>query len=553
MNTGSEKQKKPSKNEAIKESSEYLRGTILEGLQDESTGAVSNDDTQLMKFHGLYQQDDRDLRSERRKQKQEKAFSFMIRVAVPGGVSTPEQYLVIDRLADECANGSIRLTTRQAYQLHGILKGNVQTVVRGIDEVLLTSLAACGDVNRNVMFDPNPDLSPIHQEVLEQVKEVQKHLLPKTTAYHEIYIEGELAAGGPKESEPIYGEGYLPRKFKIGFAVPPSNGVDVFSQDLGYIAIVEDNQLVGYNVTAGGGMGRSHNKEETYPRLGDVLGFITPDQVVDIAEAVVTTQRDFGDRTDRRHARLKYTIDDRGIDWFKGEVEQRSGITFQAARPYQLKSIMDDYGWKQATDGTWLFSLFIQNGRISGYLRDALRRIAQLGVGEFRLSPSQNMILAKIPEDRKEEINALLAEYDLLDHSKLSGLRRNSMACPALPTCGLALSESERYIPELLEELEKVIDEAGLRDEDISIRMTGCPNGCARPYLAEIGLVGRSPGKYNIYLGAKYDGTRLNDLWADAVLSEEIAPTLAPIIKRYATEREEGEQFGDFCRRAEII
>lgn len=553
MNTGSEKQKKLSKNEAIKESSEYLRGTILQGLQDESTGAVSNDDTQLMKFHGLYQQDDRDLRSERRKQKQEKAFSFMIRVAVPGGVSTPEQYLVIDRLADECANGSIRLTTRQAYQLHGILKGNVQTVVRSIDKVLLSSLAACGDVNRNVMFDPNPDLSPIHQEVLEQVRAVQKHLLPRTTAYHEIYVEGELAAGGPKESEPIYGAGYLPRKFKIGFAVPPSNGIDVFSQDLGYIAIIEDNQLVGYNVTAGGGMGRSHNKEETYPRLGDVLGFVTPDQVIDIAEAVVTTQRDFGDRTDRRHARLKYTIDDRGIDWFKGEVEQRSGITFQAARPYQLKSIMDDYGWKQATDGTWLFSLFIQNGRISGHLRDALRRIAQLGVGEFRLSPNQNMILAKIPEDRKEEINALLSEFNLLDHSKLSGLRLNSMACPALPTCGLALSESERYIPELLEELEQIIDEAGLRDEDISIRMTGCPNGCARPYLAEIGLVGRSPGKYNIYLGAKYDGTRLNDLWADAVLSEEIAPTLAPVIKRYAKERAEGEQFGDFCRRAGII
>ena len=553
MKTDSEKQKKPSKNEFIKESSQYLRGTILEGLQDESTGAVSNDDTQLMKFHGLYQQDDRDLRRERRQQKLEKAFSFMIRVAVPGGVSTPEQYLVIDRLADECANGSIRLTTRQAYQLHGILKGKVRNVVRGIDEVLLTSLAACGDVNRNVMFDPNPDLTPIHQAVLQQVKAVQKHLLPKTKAYHEIYIEGELAAGGPQESEPIYGDKYLPRKFKIGFAVPPSNGVDIFSQDLGYIAIVEDGKLVGYNVTAGGGMGRSHNKEETYPRLGDVLGFITPDQVVDIAEAVVTTQRDFGDRSNRAHARLKYTIDDRGVEWFKSEVEKRSGVSFQAARSYQLTSIMDDYGWTQAMDGSWLFSLFIQNGRIKGHLRDAMRRIAQLGVGEFRLSPSQNMILAKIPEDRKEEIHAILEEYDLVDHSQLTGLRRNSMACPALPTCGLALSESERYLPDLLDELEQVIDEAGLRDDDISIRMTGCPNGCARPYLAEIGLVGRAPGKYNIYLGAKYDGTRLNDLWAESVLSAEIAPTLAPVIQRYAKEREEGEQFGDFCRRTAII
>ncbi|MCB1122735.1 MAG: NADPH-dependent assimilatory sulfite reductase hemoprotein subunit [Verrucomicrobiae bacterium] len=553
MKTESESQKKPSKNEFIKESSQYLRGTILEGLRDESTGAVSDDDTQLMKFHGLYQQDDRDVRSERRKQKLEKAFSFMIRVAVPGGVATPEQYLVMDRLADECANGTIRLTTRQAFQLHGVLKGNVQQVVRGINDVLLSSLAACGDVNRNVMCDPNPDLSPIHTEVLEHTKAVQKHLLPRSTAYHEIYVEGELTAGGPKEEEPIYGKYYLPRKFKIGFAVPPGNGIDVLSQDLGFVAIIEDGKLAGFNVTAGGGMGRSHNNEETYPRLADTLGYITPDQVIAIAEAVVTTQRDYGDRSDRKHARLKYTIDDRGLDWFKNEVEQRSGITFQPAKPFELKSIMDDYGWKQAMDGTWLFGLFIQNGRISGQMRDALRRIAKLGVGEFRLSPSQNLILAKIPEERKGEINAILEEFDLADHSRLSGLRRNSMACPALPTCGLALAESERYIPDLLDELEKVIDEAGLRDEDISIRMTGCPNGCARPYLAEIGLVGRSPGKYNIYLGAKYDGTRLNDLWADAVPSGEIAATLAPVLQRFAKEREDGEQFGDFCRRVAIV
>ncbi len=553
MSTESKEPKKLSKNEGIKTNSRFLRGQILEDIADTSTGSVTEDSNQLLKFHGFYQQDDRDLRRERRKLKLEKAFSFMIRVAIPGGVSTPKQYLMIDKLSDERGNSTIRLTTRQAYQLHGILKGNMHAVVQGIHSELMTSLAACGDVNRNVMCDPNPDLSEVHAEVQKISEELQAHLLPRTKAYHEIWIDGELAAGGAEEEEPIYGKVYLPRKFKIGVAVPPGNGIDVLSQDLGYIAIIEDGKLVGFNVSAGGGMGRSQGNEETFARLGDVIGFITPDQAIAIAEAAVTTQRDFGDRTNRKHSRLKYTISDRGIEWFKAEVEKRSGITFGDTRPYELKTIMDDYGWKEATDGTWLFSLFIQNGRIKGDLRLALRKIAELNVGEFRLSPSQNLVLGKIPADKKDEINAILAEYKLDDHKYLSGLRRNSMACVALPTCGLSLAESERYLPDLITELEDVLDEAGIRDQDISIRMTGCPNGCARPYLAEIAFVGRAPGKYNILLGAAYEGTRLNDVWAESVPAAEIKERLAPVIKRYAVERNEGERFGDFCRRVEII
>jgi len=557
MSSNSENSATLSKNEGIKSDSRQLRGSIMDDLADSTTGAVTEESNQLLKFHGLYMQDDRDLRRERRKAKLEKAFSFMIRVAVPGGVSTPEQYLLIDQLADERANGSIRLTTRQAYQLHGILKGDIRPVVQGIDSVLLTSLAACGDVNRNVMADPNPDASQIHAQVLADSKAVQKHLLPKTKAYHEIWIDGELAAGGAEEEEPIYGKTYLPRKFKIGFAVPPNNGIDVYSQDLGFIAIVEDDQLVGYNVTAGGGMGRSHGKEETFPRLADSLGFITPDQVIAVAEATVTTQRDFGDRTNRKHARLKYTIEDRGVAWFKGEVEKRSGVTFQPARNAEFTRIMDDYGWKQAVDGSWLFSMFIQNGRIKDTdtlkVRTALREIAQLNVGEFRLSPTQNMVIGAVPEDRKAEVDAILKKYGLDDPKRLTGLRLNSMACVALPTCGLALAESERYLPTLVDELETVLDEAGLRDDEISIRMTGCPNGCARPYLAEIGLVGKAPNKYQLYLGAKYEGTRLNKLYKEVIKGDEVVGELKPIIDRYAKERSEGERFGDFCVRAGIV
>jgi sulfite reductase (NADPH) hemoprotein beta-component len=354
---------KPSNpNEPLKAESHFLRGTIAQDMADTSTGAISEPNSQLTKFHGLYLQDDRDLRIALKKAGKEKAFAFMLRVRLPGGRATPQQWLVLDKLADDVASPSLRLTTRQTFQFHGILKGNVKTLIKGMHSILLDSIAACGDVNRNVMAPPNPEHSAVLQEVYEHAKAWSNFALPKTHAYHEIWLDDELVAGG--EAEPMYGPTYLPRKFKTGFALPPSNDVDVFSQDLGFIAIVEDGKLVGYNVTVGGGLGMSHGNAETFPRLADVLGFISPDKVNAVGEAVLTTQRDFGDRTNRKHARLKYTIQDRGIDWFRGEVEKRSGLTFKPARPFNFTTIEDPHGWHECVDGTWFYGLHILSGRI---------------------------------------------------------------------------------------------------------------------------------------------------------------------------------------------
>jgi sulfite reductase (NADPH) hemoprotein beta-component len=556
MNTDSET-KPLSKNEHIKEASRFLRGTILEGLADTSTGAISEDDTQLLKFHGTYQQDDRDLRSERRKLKLEKAFSFMIRVRVPGGVCTPAQWLQMDHLADTYANGTLKLTTRQAFQVHGVLKTNLKTTMQGINQCLLDTIAACGDVNRNVMANPNPHQSRFHAAMLETATQISEHLLPKTHAYHEIWLDGEPVTGVEAEDEPVYGKTYLPRKFKIGMAIPPSNDVDIFSQDLGFVAIIENDELIGYNVTVGGGMGMSHGKPETFPRLADVMGFCTPDQAVAVAEKVVIVQRDFGDRTERKHARLKYTIEDRGIDWFRQEVEKRLGYTLQAAKPMTFTSSGDRYGWVKGTDDRWHLTLFVENGRVKdveGYpLKSGLRAIAEIHDGDFRLTANQNLIIGRISEANRPRIEALLAEYKIGDHQHPTGLRRNAMACVALPTCGLALAESERNLPLLVNELDKVIEAAGLRDDDILIRSTGCPNGCARPYLGEIGLVGRLPGKYNLYLGAGFHGQRLNKLYKESITNEQLVEELTPIIHRYAKEREQGERFGDFVIRAGYV
>lgn len=544
-------------NEGLKAASNFLRGAIAKEVADNSTGAISDESGQLTKFHGLYLQDDRDLRKERVKQKLEKAYSFMLRVRLPGGVCTPQQYLVLDSLADECANGSLRLTTRQTFQFHGVLKGHLKPLIRGMHKVLLDSIAACGDVNRNVMAPANPERSPVHQQVYELAKGFSAFALPKTRAYHEIWIDDELVAGGEPEVEPMYGPTYLPRKFKTGFAVPPSNDVDIYSQDLGFIAIVEQGKLVGFNVAVGGGMGMSHGNADTYPRLADVIGFITPDQVNTVGFAVITAQRDYGDRTNRKHARLKYTIEDRGIEWFKAEVERRAGFSFAPARPYTFTTIVDDYGWHRGIDGTWFCMLFILSGRIKDTetvkLRTALREIAQVHTGDFRLTPSQNLSISGITEAQKPLIEGILAKYGLNETHKQSGMRLNALSCVALPTCGLALAESERALPGLLDKFETVLEEAGLRDDAISLRVTGCPNGCARPFLAEIGFVGKAPNKYALYLGAKYDGTRLNRLFAPSVSLEEGVALLTPIIKRYALEREPGEQFGDFCTRTVLV
>ena len=542
-----------SANEGIKSASNFLRGTIAQDLLDTSTGAISEDNNQLTKFHGLYLQDDRDLRKERTKLKQEKAYGFMLRVRLPGGQCTPQQWLLLDDVADKLANHSIRLTTRQTFQFHGVLKGNLRPLIKELNKVLLDSIAACGDVNRNVMAAPNPERSAVHQQVYGHARAWSQYALPHTRAYHEIWIDDELVAGGEPEVEPLYGPTYLPRKFKVGFAIPPSNDIDVFSQDLGFIAIVENNQLVGYNVVVGGGMGMSHGNAETYPRLADLLGFITPDQLIALGTAVLTTQRDFGDRKNRKHARLKYTIADRGLEWFKAEVEKRAGFSLGAIRRFEFTTIQDVHGWHQGVDGTWFYGLHILSGRIkdvAGWkMKTALREIAKVHRGDIRLTPSQNLTISGVTDVQKPVIDAILARHGLANENARSGLRLNSLSCVALPTCGLALAESERMLPDLIEKFETVLDEAGLRHDAISLRVTGCPNGCCRPYLAEIGYVGKAPGKYALYLGAKYNGTRLNKLYRQSVTVDESLALLGPIIKRYALERQSGEQFGDFCVR----
>ena len=549
----SEASKPLSANEGIKTRSRNLRGDLPREFADTSTGAISEESAQITKFHGLYLQDDRDQRLALKKAGKEKAYMFMLRVRLPGGRCTAPQYLTLDRLADERGSGTLRLTTRQTFQLHGVLKGDVKPLIQGMHAVLLDSISACGDVNRNVMAPPNPERSAVHQQVYELARGFSEFALPKTRAYHEIWLDDELAAGGEPEEEPMYGSAYLPRKFKTGFAVPPSNDVDLFSQDLGFIAVVEDGHLTGFNVAVGGGMGMSHGNAETFPRLADGIGFITPDQVAAIGSAVICAQRDYGDRVNRRHARLKYTIEDRGIEWFKAEVERRAGFRLGPARPYEFTRIADDYGWHRAADGTWFFVLFVLSGRIKDSprqpLKTALREIARIHEGDFRLTPSQNISISGITDIQKPVIEAILAQHGLTNQNRQSGLRLNALACVALPTCGLALAESERALPPLLDKLEEVLDACGLRDDAISIRMTGCPNGCSRPYLAEIGIVGRAPNKYNLYLGAKYNGTRLNRLFAESLSPDQIVETVAPILRRYALERAADEQFGDFCAR----
>jgi sulfite reductase (NADPH) hemoprotein beta-component len=548
-----------SKNEWIKAASAYLRGTIAEGLEAPLTGSIAEDDTQLTKFHGLYLQDDRDLRPERRKKLMEPAFSFMARVRLPGGICTPRQWLQMDRIGTDYANGTLRLTTRQTWQFHGVIKQNLRRTMRAIDEACLDTIAACGDVNRNVMCTPNPHVSRAHGEAYELARAISSHLLPKTRAWREIWLEDERIAGGEEEEaglEPVYGKTYLPRKFKAVVAVPPDNDVDVFAHDLGFVAVLdEEGGVSGWNVTVGGGMGMTHGDAATYPRTADVMAFCTTEQAVDVAEKVVLVQRDFGDRTSRKHARLKYTIDDRGIAWFRAEVEGRLGYRLQDPRPVAFASTGDRHGWTEDWRGLWHYTLFVENGRVRDTperpMRTGLRRIAEVHDGDFRLTPNQNLIIASVRPENKAEIERLLREHGLTND--WSGLRLNAMACVALPTCGLALAESERYLPALVDALDDVLDEAGLRRDDIVIRMTGCPNGCARPYLAEIGLVGRGPGTYHLYLGAAFDGTRLNKLYREDVGHDAIVDALRPLLKAYATEREAGERFGDFVIRKGVV
>ena len=542
---------KPTHNEVIKEASPTLAGTIAQTLADPQLDRFSEDDNQFLKFHGIYQQDDRDVR------KTGKKFILMIRVRMPGGLLTPTQYLDLDRLSTEYGNNTLRITSRQAIQFHGVVKSNLARTVKGINESLLTTIAACGDVVRNVMAPPSPATDGIAEQMHAEAAKLSDLLAPVTPAYHGIWLEGkelDLEEKSVKEFvDPLYGKTYLPRKFKIAFAIPPLNDVDVLTNDVGLIGIVEDGKLVGYNLTVGGGMGRSHGNAETFPRVADVIGFLTPDQVEAAVKTVVTIHRDFGSRENRKHARLKYVLADRGVEWFRGELQERLGFKLQTARPFAFTKQGDQFGWHQQSDGNWFLGLFVETGRVKDteqrQTKTALRKIVEQFQPEIRLTPSNSIVLANLKPEQREGVTAILAAHGISIANQGSLLRRASMACVSLPTCGLGLAESERYLPGLITQLESLLEEVGLGDQEITIRMTGCPNGCARPYMAEIGFVGKAPGKYQVYLGGNEASTRLNRLWKETVKDAEIIDELRPVFARYAQERLDHERFGDWVER----
>ncbi|CRG83798.1 hypothetical protein PISL3812_01154 [Talaromyces islandicus] len=559
----------PLTNEDIKIASNYLRGTIAEGLLDESTGAISASDAQLTKFHGTYMQDDRDLRDERKAQGLEPAYSFMIRCRLPGGVATPSQWLQMDAISSAHGNETMKLTTRQTFQFHGVIKSKLRAAMRAINKSLMTTIAACGDVNRNVMCSSLPELSGYHREVHAISQKISDHLLPSTTAYHEIWLKDEddkkvlVAGDAVQDHEPLYGPTYLPRKFKITIAIPPHNDTDVYAHDVGLIAIKgADGHLEGFNILAGGGMGVTHNNKKTYPRAGSMFGFVPASQAHIVCEKIMLVQRDYGDRKNRKHARLKYTIDDMGVDVFKGKVEELlpAGVSFAEPRPFKFVSNVDTFGWQKDETGLNHFTFFIENGRIEDTadfsMRTGLRELAKLDKGEFRLTGNQHLIISNIKDSDLPEIKALLAKYKL-DNTAFSGLRLSSSACVAFPTCGLAMAESERYLPELITKLESTLEKNGLGKESIVMRMTGCPNGCARPWLAEVAFVGKAYGAYNMYLGGGYHGQRLNKLYRSSIKEDEILDIMKDLLRRYSLERktdgEIPERFGDWCIRAGVI
>jgi len=544
---------KLSPDETMKANSDQLRGTIAAGLEVELTAAVPGDDIKLMKFHGVYQQDDRDIRDERRRQKLEPAYRFMARVRLPGGVLSSSQWLKLDALGRAYANNTLRLTTRQTFQFHYVHKKNLRALMQGLHDVLLDTKAACGDDARGVMASINPQLSALHAEVYALAKAASDHAIPKTGAYREIWYGEERAASTGEPEEPLYGKTYMPRKFKIGFVIPPINDIDVYAQDLGFIAVTEGKELKGFNVAIGGGMGRTDNAPKTYPRLASVIGYIPKHKVIETCDAVMTVQRDYGDRLERSRARFKYTVDDKGLDFIKSEIEARLGFALEPAKPYNFTSNGDPIGWQRGEDGREHYTLFVQNGRVSNFpdlaLFDGLRAIAQVHKGMFRVTPNQNLIIADIEPGDRPAIEALLKQYKLDTLNNASGLRLNSMACVAFPTCGLAMAESERYLPSLVTKIDAILAEHGLSQEPITIRMTGCPNGCARPYIAEIALTGRAPGKYNLYLGGGFHGQRLNKMVLENVAEPAILDHLGKVIGDFAHNRKPGEPFGDFAIR----
>ena len=549
----------PSHLEHIKAASRFLRGTLAEGLADPVTGAIGEDDNKLLKFHGSYLQDDRDLREERRKQKLEPAYAFMVRARLAGGVMTTAQWLAFDTIASDYASSGLRITTRQTFQWHGIIKRDLKPSIAAIDAALASTIAACGDVNRNVVCNANPVESRAHAAAYAWAAKLSEHLLPKTRAYHEIWLDGAKLVGeaAAAEHEPLYGPTYLPRKFKIGLAIPPLNDVDVFAQDLGLVAIVDEGELRGFNVAIGGGMGATHGDPSTYPRLASVIGFVEPARLLALAEAIIAVQRDWGDREERKHARFKYTIDKRGLAAVKAEIEKRAGFALEVERPFRFEHNGDRHGWVEGHEGRWHLTLQVDSGRLvdGGQARwlTGMREIARVHSGDIRLTCNQNLIVANVAAADRARIDALVAAYGMDGYRRHSGIRRHAIACVALPTCGLAMAESERYLPQLLPKLEAALDRHGLLSTPILLRLSGCPNGCSRPYLGEIALVGRAPGRYDLRLAADFSGQRLNQLYRENVDEAALLDALDGLFARYAAEREPSEHFGDFLLRGGVL
>ncbi|MCG3883475.1 assimilatory sulfite reductase (NADPH) hemoprotein subunit [Photobacterium leiognathi] len=547
---------KLSDNERLKRESNFLRGTIEQDLGDRMTGGFTADNFQLIRFHGMYQQDDRDIRAERAKQKLEPLHNVMLRARMPGGIITPKQWLAIDKFADEHTSyGSIRLTTRQTFQFHGVLKPNIKLMHQTLNSIGIDSIATAGDVNRNVLCTTNPVESELHQEAYEWAKKISEHLLPKTRAYAEIWLDGEKLE--TTDEEPILGSNYLPRKFKTTVVIPPQNDVDVHANDLNFVAIADNGKLVGFNVLVGGGLAMTHGDHSTYPRRADDFGFIPLEKTLDVAAAVVTTQRDWGNRSNRKNAKTKYTLDRVGSDVFKAEVEKRAGVKFEDSRPYEFMDRGDRIGWVEGIDGKHHLALFIENGRLLDYpnkpLKTGVAEIAKVHKGDFRMTANQNLIVAGVLAKDKKKIEKIARDHGLIDDG-VSEQRKNSMACVSLPTCPLAMAEAERFLPEFVTDVEGILEKHGLeKDENIILRVTGCPNGCGRAMLAEIGLVGKAPGRYNLHLGGNRNGTRVPKMYRENITVAQIMDEIDGLVSRWSTERQEGEDFGDFTIRAGII
>ncbi|MDR9825422.1 assimilatory sulfite reductase (NADPH) hemoprotein subunit [Vibrio sp. FNV 38] len=546
-----------SDNERLKKQSNFLRGTIESDLSDQITGGFTADNFQLIRFHGMYQQDDRDIRNERAKQKLEPLHNVMLRARMPGGVIKPEQWLAIDKFAsDHTMYGSIRLTTRQTFQFHGVLKPNIKLMHQTLSTIGIDSIATAGDVNRNVLCTTNPVESELHQEAYEWAKKISEHLLPKTRAYAEIWLDGEKLEG-TQDEEPILGNNYLPRKFKTTVVIPPQNDVDVHANDLNFIAIADNGKLIGFNVLVGGGLAMTHGDASTYPRKADDFGFIPLDKVLDVAAAVVTTQRDWGNRSNRKNAKTKYTLDRVGIDVFKAEVEKRSGAAFEATRPYEFTDRGDRIGWVEGIDGKHHLALFIENGRLLDFpgktLKTGLAEIAKVHKGDFRMTANQNLIVAGVAKSQKAKIEKIARAHGLMDDS-VSEQRKSSMACVAFPTCPLAMAEAERFLPEFVTQVEEILNRHGLdKEENIILRVTGCPNGCGRAMLAEIGLVGKAPGRYNLHLGGNRAGTRVPKMYKENITDQQILQEIDTLVAQWAKDRNDNEAFGDFVVRVGIV